>query len=130
MSDADRIVSFIALAEEDLRAARLLRTSVPRQAAFFVQQTVEKIGKALLVHDGVDPERIHAIAKLAAELTAAHPLRADLMALDRLSIYATATRYPSPTGKLPNPPAVDALDADIATVADLLARAKSHVGLG
>lgn len=130
MSDADRIASFIALAEEGLRAARLLRTSVPRQAAFFVQQTVEKIGKALLVHDGVDPERVHAIAKLAAELAPAHPLRADLMALDRLSVYATVIRYPSPTGKLPRPPAADALDADIATVADLLVCARSHVGLG
>jgi HEPN domain-containing protein len=55
MSDADRTAAFLALAGEDLEAARLLKFGVPRQAAFFVQQAAEKIGKALLIREGVDP---------------------------------------------------------------------------
>jgi HEPN domain-containing protein len=97
MSDAERVASFLTLAREDLEAARLLKVSVSRQAAFFLQQAVEKIGKALLIREGIDPARVHAIGKLAAELPESHPLRAKLMVLDRLSVYATATRYPSPT---------------------------------
>jgi HEPN domain-containing protein len=59
MSDADRTAAFLALAREDLEAARLLKVGVPRQAAFFLQQAAEKIGKALLIRDGIDPGRIH-----------------------------------------------------------------------
>jgi HEPN domain-containing protein len=127
MSDADRTAAFLALAREDLEAARLLKVGVPRQAAFFVQQAAEKIGKALLIREGVDPARIHAIGRLAAELPEIHPLKSELMALDRLSVYATATRYPSPTGALPRPPDPAVIEADIAAVADLLDRAGTHL---
>lgn len=129
MSDADRVVSFVALAEEDLEAARLLTVAVPRQAAFFLQQAAEKVGKAMLIRDGVDPVRIHAIGKLAAELSDTHPLKAELMALDRLSVYATATRYPSPTGKLPRVPDQARIESEIRAVADLLDRARSFLGM-
>jgi hypothetical protein len=46
MSDADRVAAFLRLAQEDLEAARLLKLAVPRQAAFFLQQATEKIGKS------------------------------------------------------------------------------------
>jgi HEPN domain-containing protein len=39
----------------------LLKSGVPRQAAFFLQQAAEKIGKSLLIREGIDPARIHAI---------------------------------------------------------------------
>lgn len=130
MSDADRVASFLALAQEDLEAAQLLKVSVPRQAAFFLQQAVEKIGKALLIRDGVDPARIHAIGKLAAELSDTHPLKAALMTLDGLSVYATATRYPSPTGKLPRAPDPAVIETEMIAVADLLSRARSFLRLG
>jgi HEPN domain-containing protein len=127
MSDADRTAAFLALAGEDLEAARLLKFGVPRQAAFFVQQAAEKIGQALLIREGVDPARIHAIGRLAAELTETHPLRSELMALDRLSVYATATRYPSPAGRLPRVPDLSVIEGDMGAVADLLDRARSHL---
>lgn len=119
----------MALAEEDLEAARLLKVAVPRQTAFFLQQAAEKVGKALLIRDGVDPGRIQAIGKLAAELSDAHPLKAHLLALDRLSVYATATRYPSPTGRLPRVPDQARLESEIGAVSDLLARARSFLGM-
>jgi HEPN domain-containing protein len=118
MSDADRVTSFLALAREDLEAARLLRVGVPRQAAFFVQQAAEKIGNALLIRDGIDAARIHAIGQLAAELCDDHPLKSELMALDRLSVYATMARYPSPTGKLPRAPDPAVIEVEINAVAD------------
>lgn len=116
---------FLRLAREDLEAARLLKFGVPRQAAFFLQQAAEKIGKSLLIREGVDPARIHAIGRLAAELPEAHPLRLELMALDR--VYATGTRYPSPTGKLPRAPDLAVIEMEIGAVAELLDRARSHL---
>jgi HEPN domain-containing protein len=129
MSDADRVASFVVLAEEDLEAARLLKVAVPRQAAFFLQQAAEKVGKALLIREGIDPVRIHAIGKLAAELSDAHPLKTELMALDRLSVYATATRYPVPSGRLPRVPDQARIESEIKAVADLLNRARSFLGM-
>jgi HEPN domain-containing protein len=127
MSDVDRVAAFLRLAREDLEAARLLKFGVPRQAAFFLQQAAEKIGKSLLIREGVDPARIHAIGKLAAELPEAHPLRLERMALDRLSVYATATRYPSPTGKLPRAPDLAVIEMETGAVAKLLDRARTHL---
>ena len=49
------------------------------------------------------------------------------MALDRLSVYATATRYPSPTGILPRAPDRAVIDVEISAVTDLLDRAQSHL---
>jgi HEPN domain-containing protein len=129
MSDADRVTSFVALAAEDLPAARLLKGPVPRQAAFFLRQAAEKVGKAMLIREGIDPERIHGIGKLAAELSDAHPLKAELMVLDRLSVYATATRYPSPTGRLPRVPDQARIESEMRAVADLLDRARSFLGM-
>jgi HEPN domain-containing protein len=128
MSDANRVAAFLVLAGEDLEAARLLKVGVPRQAAFFLQQAAEKIGKALLIREGVDPARIHAIGRLAAELPDAHPLKSDLMALDRLSVYATATRYPSPTGSLSRAPEQGVLESEIRVIAALLERAGAFLG--
>jgi hypothetical protein len=79
------------------------------------------------IREGVDPARIHAIGRLAAELPKAHPLRLKLMALDRLSVYAAATRYPSPTGKLPRAPNLAVIEMEIGAVAELLDRARSHL---
>jgi HEPN domain-containing protein len=122
MSDADRVAAFQALAREDLEAARLLKIGVPRQAAFFLQQAAEKIGKSLLIREGIDPARIHAIGRLAAELPDTHPLKSELLALDRLSVYATATRYPSPTGKLSRAPKREVIEREIQAVSALLDR--------
>jgi hypothetical protein len=50
------------------------------------------------------------------------------MALDRLALYATMTRYPSPTGKLPRAPDPAVIEVEVSAVADLLDRAGSHLG--
>ena len=52
------------------------------------------------------------------------------MELDRLTVFSTATRYPSPTGRLPEPPSPEALAKDIGTVSQLLAHARAHLGVG
>ena len=55
--------------------------------------------------------------------------KAELMALDRLSVYATATRYPSPSGRLPRVPDQATIESEFGAVADLLARARVFLGM-
>lgn len=127
MSEAKRIKALLALASDDLRSAELLVAGVPRQAAYHLQQAVEKVVKALLVREGVDPDRIHQIGRLAHELGAAHPLRAELLKLDRLTVYATAMRYPQPSGRLVAAPSPDRLRKDLKDVLELYASARAYL---
>ena len=95
MSDSERTASLMALADDDLQAVRLLLASVPRQAAYHLQQAAEKIVKALLVREGVDPGRIHQVGRLARELPSTHPLQKPLLEIDRLTaaVFRCATRW-------------------------------------
>jgi len=57
----------------------------------------------------VFPTAHHQLGALAALLPADHLWRADLMAFDELSSYATRLRYPTPGGGMPFEPADDEL---------------------
>ena len=129
MSDDDRIKALMALASDDLRSAELLLERVPRLAAYHLQQAAEKIAKALLVHDGVDPQRVHQIGRLAHELGSGHPLRPRLLELDRLTVYGTEMRYPQPSGRLPKPPGEDGLRKDAEAVSALHKAARAYLKL-
>jgi HEPN domain-containing protein len=126
MSDAERIASFIALAEEELSAARLLTSAVPRQAAYFVQQAAEKAARAVLTAAGVPFGTSHNLGQMAAALPAAHPLRTAVNALDKYSSAATKYRYPNPAGRLSRAPAIEEVASSIDEVAAFIARAKEY----
>jgi HEPN domain-containing protein len=105
---------------EDLEVARKLLADHPRQGAFHLQQSAEKLPKAVLVVEGLSAPRIHQIGALAALLPAEHPWRPDLAALDRLSSNATAWRYPNPDGGLPTTPSQTELTRSWQEITDLL----------
>ncbi len=100
----EEAASYLALAREDLGAARKLRSGNERQAAFHLQQAAEKLIKAVLVTENLAFPRSHQLGALAALLPDEHPWRADLAALDGLTSYATALRYPTPGGGVPPAP--------------------------
>lgn len=114
----EEVRSFLALAREDLQASDRLRPTHGRPAAFHLQQAAEKLVKAVLAAEGGTSPRGRHIGALAALLPEAHPWRADLMALDRLTVYATALRYPTPNGDLPAAP----VDHELAAARDELGR--------
>ena len=95
----DAAESFIALAKEDLAVARKLIADHPRHSAFCIDQAAEKLLKAVLtVERIVFTTGHHQLGRLAEMLPADHVWRADLMAFDTYTSYATATRYPRPGG--------------------------------
>ena len=126
MSDAERIASFIALAEEELSAARLLMSGAPRQAAYFVQQAAEKATRAVLTAAGVPFGTSHNLGQMAAALPPAHPMRMTINALDKYSSAATRYRYPSPAGRLANAPKSEEVASAIDEVAAFIVQVKDY----
>ena len=124
MSAAERIAAFLQLAHEELTAARNLSTSGRRQAAYFCQQSAEKIAPAILAHAGVLFSTGHNLGQMAAALPPDHPWRDKLNALDKHSPAATRYRYPGPTGRLAEPPSVERLEEDIRELSTLLDEAR------
>jgi hypothetical protein len=126
MSVADRIAAFLQLAQEELDAARALPGTARRQAAYFCQQSAEKIARAVLAHAGVP----FGLGQMAASLPPDHPWRGKLNALDKHSPAATRYRYPGPTGRLAEPPSAARLLEDIRELSVLLEEARQFVGRG
>jgi HEPN domain-containing protein len=113
--------SFIALAKEDLAVARKLLADHPRHSAFAIEQAAEKLLKAVLTTEGiVFSASHHQLGRLAELLPAEHLWRADLMAFDSYTSYATATRYPRPGGGMPQVPSREVLEAGMKEVASLV----------
>jgi HEPN domain-containing protein len=100
-----RIGSFLALASEELEAAGLLLENLPRQAAYFHQQRVEKLLRAVLEAEAVPCGPTHNIRQLADMLPAEHSLKDRFLEFDSLSSAATRFRYPTASGAIASPPA-------------------------
>jgi HEPN domain-containing protein len=128
MSDAERIASFMALAEEELTAARSLASIAPRQAAYFIQQAAEKASRAVLTAAGIAFGTSHSLGQMSAALPSDHPLRVAINSLDKFSTAATKYRYPSPAGRLADPPSTESLAAGVAEVRGFIEQVKRHLG--
>lgn len=88
---------WLKAADDDLKTVRnCLYGPEPTftAAAYHCQQAAEKLTKAALVSAGIDPPRWHHIGLLVDLLPQDHLARAYLAALDDLTQYATAFRYP------------------------------------
>ena len=116
----DAAESFIALAKEDLGVGRRILKDYPRSAAFHLQQAAEKLLKAVLSAEGIMFSAGHQLGQLAGLLPTGHVWRADLMAFDDYTTYATSTRYPLPGGGMPRIPPTDQLDKSLKEVASLV----------
>jgi HEPN domain-containing protein len=117
----ETVDAFIALAVEDLAIARKVVDEFPRDAAFHIEQAAEKLLKAILTTEGINfGVGHHQIGRLAESLPPDHVWRADMMAFDVYSSYATATRYPGPGGRMPRTPSKDVLKAGLVEVTSLV----------
>ncbi len=115
------VAGYFQLLREDLAAARQLFTGVPRAAAFHLQQAAEKLVKAILSAEGIHVGADHDIGQLIGKLPSDHDWRQDLAELDYLSRFATAFRYPSPSGRIapaPDRTELERYEALIRSLAD------------
>lgn len=95
-----RISAFVALALRDADAARLLAEKLPEEAMFHLQQSVEKLVRALIEAEAGIAGPTHNIRALAEILPASHPLQEKLKPLHDLGAAATRYRYPTSGGNV------------------------------
>jgi HEPN domain-containing protein len=113
--------SLVALAKEDLAVAKKLIADHPRHCAFCIEQAAEKLLKAVLTAEGIAfAAGHHQLGRLAEMLPPDHIWRADLMAFDSYTSFATATRYPRPGGGMPRIPSQETLSAGLKEVTSLV----------
>jgi HEPN domain-containing protein len=118
-----RVASFLALAEEEFSAAGVLLDKLPRQAAYFQQQCVEKLLRAVLEAEGVPVGPTHNIRQLADMLPVDHVLKGRFLQFETLSSAATRFRYPTASGAVASPPSGEASERQVE-----IERLKSDVG--
>jgi HEPN domain-containing protein len=124
--NAKVVAEWLKRVERDLRTARLCCETddpMPEQAAYHVQQAAEKLTEAVLVAVHKRPRKGHQIGEFAKRLPPSFPDRERFLALDRLSDYVWAHRYPEEERGRPPPslPSVSEAREWLAEVAALKA---------
>jgi HEPN domain-containing protein len=127
MANPKRVQALLALADEDLGAARILVKFSTRTARYHVQQSAEKAVKALLEHRGENPGREHRFELLAEMFSEVDPWRLRVQGLDLLSPAATTHRYPTAEGRILPQPAPEVVEREIEQVAQLIHDIKEAV---
>ncbi len=98
------VLGFLKTAGRDITGVERLLPDLPDLAAFHAQQAVEKLARAVCLHEGLPDLRTPDIAQITEQLAQEHPLRKNLAKLDSLTGAATAWRYPDAEGGFPKPP--------------------------
>ncbi|MCO5729936.1 HEPN domain-containing protein [Rhizobium sp. SSA_523] len=93
-----RVRSFFQLAQEELAVALAIKAQHHRQAAYFLQQCVEKLLRGVLEMEQVPAGTMHNIRGLVDLLPQGHMMAERFLELDVLSPAATRYRYPGPKG--------------------------------
>jgi len=122
-----RVQAFLTISERELSAALDLLPAHPTESIFLLQQSVEKIARAMLEEEEVFASKTHSLAALADMLPGDHPFQGRLRELDPLSGAATRYRYPGSTGRVFDVEAAE-VQSVAAQVIDLLRDAKIHLG--
>jgi HEPN domain-containing protein len=97
-----RIATFMSLASEEMKAAEMLLETLPRQCAFFQQQSAETLLRAPLEVEGVPAGPTHNLRTLTDLLGAGNAMRSEFLAVEEWSSAATRFRYPGGSGDAPN----------------------------
>jgi HEPN domain-containing protein len=95
-----RVEGFRRIASDELSAAKLLSGEHRPQAAYFLQQTVEKLARGILEIDDIPVGPTHQIHQLSRMMKGRDELAARFAKLDELSSAATKFRYPGPLGQV------------------------------
>ena len=128
MSADRRIRAFFVLADRGLKSAEILFSDGQfEDAAYFAQQIVERIARALLTKAAVPFGTSHNLGQMASALPEAHPFKSRINGFDALSSAATKFRYPTASGWLPEGPDAESLSKTLSEVAVLLREARTYV---
>ena len=123
------IANLLRIAQEDLEGATALAPRGNRNAAYLCEQAAEKIIRAVLTSEGKHGGVRHQLDDMVDLVPDANPLKPALRAIEQLAAYATAYRYPTPVGRIPDAPLGTELDALLKKVDAVLTEAASRFGV-
>lgn len=111
---AERVIAnMLRIAREDLAGAPL-NTSSNRNAIYLCEQAAEKIIRAVLTSEKIHAGVRHQLDEMVSLVPDTNPIKPHLRALQHLGTYATSYRYTTPTGRIPDDPPTDAVEATAA----------------
>jgi len=129
------VANFLRIAAEDLEGARALSLTNNRNAVYLCEQAAEKVIRAVVTSEGQHAGIKHELAEMVDLIPDENPLKPDLRAIEHLSQYATAYRYPvssSKTKRIPRGPTVEdlrnVLDATGAALRKAIERFRVDMG--
>jgi HEPN domain-containing protein len=129
------IANFLRIAAEDLAGARSLSLTNNRNAIYLCEQAAEKVIRAVVTSEGKHAGIKHELAEMVDLIPDENPLKPELRAIEHLSQYATAYRYPvssSKTKRIPRGPTPEelrsVLDATSAALSNAIQRFRVDMG--
>jgi HEPN domain-containing protein len=123
------IANLLRIAREDLDGASLLAPRGNRNAAYLCEQAAEKVIRAVLTSEGKHAGIRHQLDEMVNLVPDENPLKPALRDIEQLAAYATAYRYPTPVGRIPDGPPGGELAALIKKVDAALGEAASRFGV-
>ncbi len=123
------IAGFLRVAQQDLEGARLLAAANNRNAIYLCEQAAEKVIRAVLTSEHIHAGVGHKLGDFVALIPNENPMKPALRGVEDLASFATAYRYPSPTGKIKQAPAPAEVAAYLATVTSLLVDIAAKFGV-
>jgi HEPN domain-containing protein len=105
------IANLLRIAREDLEGARMLNARHNRNAIYLCEQAAEKIIRAVLTSEKIHAGVRHQLEEMVGLVPDENPIKSRLCALQHLGTYATSYRYTTPTGRIPNDPPAEEVEA-------------------
>jgi len=129
MSDERLIANQLRLAWIDLQDAQTLIGS--RNAVYHAEQCPEHVVLALAQAEGIHFDRSfqHQLDRMVETLPNENSFRRPLKAVTWLEAYATTYRYPTPTGRIREPPPPEKLNNALKLLEGLLQDVSIHFGV-
>lgn len=127
---AERVIAnLLRIAREDLEGARMLNTRGNRNAIYLCEQAAEKIIRAVLTSERIHAGVRHQLDEMVGLVPEENPIKPRLRALQHLSTYATSFRYTTPTGRIPDDPSTEEVEATAKKIDAALLEAAGRFGV-
>jgi HEPN domain-containing protein len=123
------IANLLRIAREDLDGALLLASRSNRNAVYLCEQAAEKVIRAILTAEGKHAGIKHRLDEMVDLVPDENPLKPALREIEELAAYATAYRYPTSSGRIPDAPTGGEFGALAKNVEAALGEAASRFGV-
>jgi HEPN domain-containing protein len=123
MSAKRLIDNLLRVAKQDLDDSVVLAARNSRNAAYLCEQAAEKIIRAVLTSENKNAGIGHQLDAMVGLVSESNPLKPALRRIEELAAYATAYRYPTSAGRIPEPPTGKKLEQLIHDVRQALEQA-------